>query len=120
MSNQELICIICPNSCRMTVAMNKNGEVESVSGNKCKRGDTYVRDEVVNPVRVLSTIVRLKGGKTRMCPVKSNKPVPKELIVDMAQAVSQLIIEAPVEVGDVVVKNIMGTGADIVVTRELD
>ena len=116
----ELICTICPNSCRMSYTLDEQGNVASVSGNKCKRGETYIKDEVLNPVRMLTSIVRLKNGKTRMCPVRTSKPIPKEFLMPIAKAMTALAIDAPVKIGDIVVKNIMGTGADIIVTRNLD
>lgn len=116
----ELVCTICPNSCRMNYTLNEKGEVVEVFGNKCKRGEVYIKTEVLNPVRMLTTIVRLNGGKTRMCPVRTSKPIPKELLMPMAKAIASLAINAPARIGDVVVKNIMGTGADLIVTRNLD
>jgi CxxC motif-containing protein len=104
----------------MTADFDGKGGVSNIQGNKCKRGETYIKSEILNPVRVLATIVKLEGGKTRMCPVRSSSAVPKDMIKEMAKVVSALKIPAPVRVGDVVVKNIMGTRADIVVTRDMD
>ena len=42
MEEKNLICIGCPMGCPLTVKM-ENGEVVSVTGNTCKRGDIYAR-----------------------------------------------------------------------------
>ncbi len=45
MDVRNLTCIGCPLGCALRVEM-ENGEVLSVSGNTCKRGDDYARKEV--------------------------------------------------------------------------
>ena len=44
MERKELICIGCPLGCNLTVGMD-GGQVVSVNGNTCKRGDDYARSK---------------------------------------------------------------------------
>jgi CxxC motif-containing protein len=122
MDRKELTCIICPTSCQIKVsfAADGSGQVESVEGHRCSQGDKYVRNEVSDPVRALTTLCRLEGGSLRMCPVRTDIAVPKDILEEMAEAVSQIVVKAPVRVGDIVIKGIMGTKANIVVTRDID
>ena len=62
MEKIDLICIGCPMGCPITVEM-ENGEVVSVTGNTCPRGDAYARKEVTNPTRIVTSTVRVTGGK---------------------------------------------------------
>lgn len=119
MSEKRVICTICPNSCDISVVSGCGGEVKSVSGFKCRRGDGYARAEVTAPVRTLTALVQIEGGDIAMCPVRTDKPVPKELLKKIAALAAEIKISAPVKPGDIVVKNIMGTQADLVVCRKI-
>mgnify|MGYP006313546131 CR=1 FL=1 len=113
---RELTCIVCPIGCSL-VAEIEDGKVTSVTGNTCKRGDAYARDELTNPVRSLTTTVKLEGGALPVVPVKSSKPVPKDKMFECMKVINSASIKAPVKIGDVVIKDILGSGADIVVTN---
>jgi len=120
MDKRELTCIICPIGCRLSVDLDDSGDIVSLEGHQCKRGETYVRTEILDPVRILTSIVRLDGGSQRMCPIRTSRPIPREMLREMARACSKLEIHAPVAIGEVVVHNIMGSGADVIVTRNID
>jgi CxxC motif-containing protein len=94
-----------------------NGEVTEVTGNGCKRGIPHAMAEAVNPVRTLTTTVRLCGADRPLLPVRTNKPVPRALLREMVQLLNGITVSAPVEEGSIVVADILGTGADIVATR---
>ena len=111
---RELVCIVCPRGCHMKVDENLN-----VTGNFCPRGEAYARAELTHPTRVVTSTVRLTGGAYRRCPVKTSAPVPKERIPTLMEALNGIEAAAPVAVGDVLVPDILGTGADLVVTREI-
>lgn len=115
---RNLTCISCPIGCPLTVEI-ENGEVLSVQGNTCKRGDQYARTECVHPVRSLTSTVKVNGGIRPVVSVKSSMPVPKELMLECMEIINKAEINAPVEIGDVVVENILNTGADIVATNVL-
>ena len=118
MSTTEIItCINCPVGCRMEVT-HEGGTVLSVTGNTCKRGDIYARQELTNPVRIVTTSVPVEGSATsKMVSVKTAEPVPKGKIFDVMAALAKTEIKAPVHIGDTVLADVAGTGVDIVATR---
>ena len=111
---KELICIVCPNGCRLKVD-EENGY--AVTGNRCARGAEYGRVELLRPTRVVTSTVRCTGGTHPRCPVKTDRPIPKERIFDVMEALEGVSLAAPVSVGQVVIENVCGTGANIVATR---
>lgn len=108
----ELTCIVCPMGCRITVE-NVDGEYR-VSGNTCKRGETYAIQETTCPMRTLTSLVSVKGGESPLCPVKTANVIPKAKIGEALVEVRAASVEAPVKIGDVIIKNIAGTGVDLV------
>ena len=117
MKTKELICVSCPIGCAVTVTLDDNNEVVSVTGNTCKRGDSYARQECTHPERMLTSTVKVTGSRLPVVPVKSAKPVPKELLLDCMQEINRVIVQTPVHIGDVVLSNILNTGVDIVATN---
>ncbi len=111
----ELICIVCPRGCHLSVDENLN-----VTGNTCKRGETYGKNEVTNPVRVLTSTVKIEGGVIARLPVKTSVPVPKGRIFDVMTEINKVCAHAPVAINDVLIPNVLGLGADVVATREVD
>ena len=61
-----------------------------VSGNTCMRGDSYARRELTNPTRIVTSTLK------------------------------DVTAKAPVRIGDVIVENILGTGVDIVATKNVE
>ena len=119
MEKRELICVSCPIGCAITVELDDNGEVLSVTGNTCKRGDSYAREECTHPERMLTSTVKVEGGRLPVVPVKSSLPVPKEMLFDCMKEINKITVKAPVHIGDVVLSNILDTGVDIVATNEV-
>lgn len=117
-SIRELTCIGCPLGCSITVTMN-GGEVVSVAGNTCPRGDAYARKEVTNPTRIVTSTVRVTGGVAPMVNVKTASDIPKGKIFECVEALKGVTATAPVHIGDVVLKNVAGTGVDIVAAKEI-
>lgn len=113
---KNLICVSCPLGCPIEVEI-ENGEVVSVTGNTCKRGDAYARAEITNPVRSLTTSVKVENGLHPVVPVKSSGPVPKDKMFDCMKEINSITVKAPVKIGDVVIENILGLGVDIVATN---
>lgn len=111
----EMTCIVCPMGCRLEVTHEDN-KVISVTGNTCKRGEKYAETEIKAPTRNISTTVALKGGSLKRLPVKTSCPIDKGAIFDVINALKDVEAKAPVKIGDVIVRNICKTGADIVST----
>lgn len=119
MEKRELICIGCPMGCPVTVELD-GGEIASVTGYTCKRGDVYARKEVTNPTRIVTSTVKVAGGAADMVSVKTRDDVPKGKIFECVQALKGVTIQAPVHIGDVVVANVAGTGVDIIATKGVE
>ena len=113
-----ITCISCPIGCEVDLEL-KDDEIRSIEGNRCPKGEEYVRNEYFNPTRTLPTTVRVKNGVLPLVPVKTAKPIPKELLADAMKELAQIELEAPVKLGDIVIENILDTGVDIITTRDL-
>ena len=118
MEQRELICIGCPMGCMLQVTLS-SGEVIEVTGNTCKRGDAYARKEVTNPTRILTSSVRVSGGELPVVSVKTRSDIPKGKITECMEALTEIEVTAPVEIGDVIVENIAGTGVDMIATKSV-
>ena len=109
----KLICIMCPMGCELEVNKSKNGEI-TVTGNTCVRGEVYGKEEVTAPKRMLTALVRTEKG---VLPVKTTKPIPKNMVFKVNQEIGKLQIKSA-KSGNKLIKNVLGTGADIVVTGD--
>ena len=116
--DQIITCINCPMGCRMTVSLSDTGTFLSVSGNTCPRGASYARQECTLPLRMITAVIPVRDSSIPLS-VKTSCPVPKSLISDIMSALSDLVVSLPVNAGDVIVPDILHTGADIVATRSL-
>lgn len=112
---ENIICTLCPKGCYLTVDL-KN---ETVSGNTCIRGKFYGISELTAPMRTLTSTVKIKGAICRRCPVKSSADVPRELVPEIMKLLNDIELTAPVKLGDVILKDVLQTSADIVVTRSM-
>ena len=119
MEERKLTCIGCPMGCPLTVVMNGE-EVVGVTGNTCKRGGVYARKEVTNPTRIVTSTVRVSGGDADMVSVKTKEDIPKGKIFECVKALKSVEVPAPVHIGDVLVKDVAGTGVDIVATKNVE
>jgi CxxC motif-containing protein len=108
---KELVCIVCPNSCRLSI--EQNGSSFTVRGNQCRRGETFAHDEMTNPVRTLTTTVRT-ALSIPVLPVRSLRDIPKAKVKDVMRLLASVTITEPVGIGEIVVKNVLGLGVDIV------
>jgi len=109
-------CIMCPMGCEMTVTI-EDGKVTNVTGNTCPRGPKYAADEVTAPKRMLTTTVAVEGGLLPLLPVVSSTVLPKERVLDCAAYLRGVKVQAPIKAGDVVVKDILGLGVDVIASR---
>ena len=107
---REIICIMCPMGCHLTVT--QNGDEVNVTGNGCNRGVVFAKEEITCPKRIVTTSVKTGKG-VKSC--KTTQPVPKSMIFDVMREVEKLRLK-DAKFGDVVIKNVLNTGADIVIT----
>ena len=119
MAETEIItCINCPVGCRMEV-VHEGENVISVTGNTCKRGDTYARQECVAPLRMVTAVAPVRD---RQMPVslKTRTPIPKKLINDCMKIVMEKPFPAPIHAGDVLIPDVCGTGVDVIATKTVE
>ena len=113
MSNiANITCIVCPMGCPLQVTKLENGY--KVEGNTCKRGEKYGVEELTNPKRVITTTVKLNGSYLNLLPVKTADSIPKGMMFEIMEELDKITVTAPINVGDVIVENILGTGVNIV------
>jgi len=116
---RHFTCITCPIGCEIDVEL-RDGAVVSMDGNKCDKAEDFVRQEVEEPMRVLTTTVRIKGAKWAMLPVRTDKPIPKRLLFDVMRQLAGIELQAPIQVSDVIAGDIAGTGADVIASRSME
>lgn len=114
---KQLICINCPLGCRLNVFL-QDGQVISVSGNTCPRGEEYACQEAVEPLRVLTSLMRIKG-REKPFSVKTSVPIPRRLMFDCVNEIFSHKAFPPIHVGDVVIANVCNIGCDIISTQEV-
>lgn len=120
MKEVNLTCVQCPLGCKLKVKMDDAGVVLDILGNRCNRGKEYAMQEVVDPKRVIPTNVKVINGVDELVSVKTTNPVPKRLMWEIMNIIKETEVEAPVKIGQVIIKDILKTGADIVATREVE
>ncbi|AQM60437.1 MULTISPECIES: DUF1667 domain-containing protein [Clostridium] len=113
---KELICISCPMGCHLKVDVDN----KTVTGNTCKRGEIYGLNEVTNPVRVVTSTVKVNGGELPVVPVKTAGAIPKKLNFECMKVINETTVNAPVKMGDVLIKDVLGTGIDVVASRDIE
>ena len=113
---QNVTCINCPVGCRMIVTLSESGEFVSVTGNTCPRGAAYAKQECTLPERMITAVVPVEGCDTPLS-VKTSRPVPKALIFAVMRELADLRPVPPVSIGQVILPDVLGTGADIIATR---
>lgn len=120
MSTRNLTCIGCPMGCQLTAEL-AGGEVVSVRGNTCARGEAYARKECTHPARTVTGTgtVRCEGGVLPVVSVRTADEVPKEKVFDVARALGAVTVRAPLHIGDVVLADAAGTGVAVVATKEV-
>ena len=115
---RELICINCPLGCHLSVDDKDLSDVK-VTGNTCPRGVTYAVSEVTAPKRMVTSSVPVIGSKAKRVSVKTSAPIPKDKIFDCLAEIKSLTVNAPVAIGDVLLANVCGSGADVIATKEI-
>lgn len=114
---KKLTCIECPQGCQLEVDI-EGGHVIKVTGQKCKKGEAYASQEIENPMRTLASTILTKGLKLKMVPVKTSRPIPKGKLMDAMEEVKKVRLSRRVKVGDVIVRDLLGLGADLITTRD--
>jgi len=121
MKKKEITCIVCPVGCKVEAELGAGAEGTEIkiSGNKCKRGYEYAYKECTMPMRILTTTVAISNGELPVLPVKTDAEIPKDKIIECMKAIRNIKVNAPVYIGDIICKNILETGANIIATRTI-
>jgi CxxC motif-containing protein len=115
---RELVCIGCPIGCQMQVELDDKTVVK-VAGNTCKRGEVYAEKECTNPTRIITSSVEVEGGELNVVPVKTQKDIPKDKIFQCIEILKGVKVKAPIKTGDIIIKNILNTGVDVIASRSV-
>lgn len=118
MEQVKIICITCPKGCSLDVTRDGNA-ILKVEGAGCKRGAEYVEAETRDPRRMVATTVRVTGSLHPLLPVYTAKPFPKPRIKELLSEIRGIELRAPVKMGDVVLKDVLGTGVDVIASRDM-
>ncbi|MCD8194799.1 MAG: DUF1667 domain-containing protein [Coprobacillus sp.] len=111
---KELVCICCPRGCNLTI--DEDGKV---SGNFCPKGKEYALEETSAPKRTLTTFIRVQNRKDTMLSVKTSGAIPKEKMGELMAYINVLKVKAPIQIGDVIVTDILGLGVNLVATKNI-
>jgi len=119
---KKIICTNCPLGCKINLVYADADEVEIIEaqGNRCKRGLEFAKQEITDPLRVVVTSVRVENGEIPMASVRSDKPVPLRLMEEIMGVIRQTKVSAPVKRGDIIIENVLNTGANIISTRTVN
>ncbi|PXV89033.1 CxxC motif-containing protein [Lachnotalea glycerini] len=120
MTKKEMACIVCPMSCHLEVTLDDNNNMIEVIGNTCKRGEVYAKSELKNPVRMLTSTVKLEGGLYKRLPVITSVNIPKDKLFDVMKEINKIEVCAPIKVGDIIISDVCGLHADIVASRSVE
>ncbi len=115
---KRIICTSCPVGCELTVTFDEENIIE-VDGNTCKLGLDYAEQEIFDPRRMVASTVKVKNGYHPLVPVYTEKPVPKPKIFDVLVEIRKVEVEAPVKINDVIIEDVVGTGINVIASRDL-
>ncbi len=111
---KKVTCVVCPKSC--VISASDNGEL---MGYQCERGAEYAAAEIKKPVRSVSSTVRISGCAYHRVPVKTDRPIEKSLVFEAMKLLNSVDLRSPVKIGDIAVTNVLDTGVNFVVTRNM-
>ncbi len=117
--NKKLTCIECPKGCDLSVDI-ENCRVVNVTANNCPKGKEYAASEIENPKRVLTSTVLAQGLALRMIPVRTDSPIPKVKILEAMEEIKRIRINKPVTAGEVLAKDFLGLGVNLIATRQIE
>ncbi len=115
---KHFVCVVCPVGCEVDV-VHDGSKIISMEGNKCEKSEEFVTQELIEPMRILTTTVRIQGSKWPVIPLRTDKAVPKRLFPRIMRQLRRIKLQAPVNMLDVVVRDVLRTGANVVATRAM-
>lgn len=118
MRETELVCVNCPKGCKIKVKLDGN-EVIAVEGYSCDKGLNYAKQEVVRPMRVLTSTVKIIGADSRVLPVITDGEIPLDIWEESMEAIRKMEVLAPVSVNEIIAPNFLETGINLVAGRSM-
>ena len=118
METKEMICIGCPLGCNLTVTIDNNQI--NVSGNTCPNGEKYAKEEITNPSRIITSTIKVVNSNQTRVSCKTNRAIPKDKIFDCMEEIRKASVNAPIKIGDILIKNVANCDADIIATKNID
>lgn len=115
---KHFVCVVCPIGCEIDV-VHEGGKIISMEGNKCEKSVEFVSQELIEPMRILTTTVRIQGSRWPVVPVRTDRAVPKRLFPRIMKRLRLVELQAPVNMLDMVLRDILRTGANIIATRTM-
>ncbi len=117
-------CTTCPSECLLTVEVERDAdgvaEVRSVAGNSCPRGDKFAHQELICPMRVLTTTVAVSGGDEALLPVRTAEAIPLALHAQAMALIRGLVVNAPIHMGDIILPNLLDTNINLIASMDID
>ena len=117
--HKRMVCIRCPVSCLMEVTYTGH-KILKVDNTDCKKGKDYAYQELFEPVRILTSTVFVKNGHLPLVSIRTDKPIPKGKIFEVMKKLSRRKVTAPVKIGDIIIKNVVNTGINIIATKNVN
>ena len=114
---KEMTCITCPNGCHLQI--EEKDEKILVTGNRCKRGETFAISELTHPMRTICSTVRTTCREIPVLPVRVSQVIPKEQIFDVMKEINRVVLDHPVAAGDVIIPHVLGLEADVIATSNV-
>lgn len=114
---RHFTCIMCPMGCDLTAETEENTGNILVTGNTCPKGREYAVQELTDPRRSIASSVLVEGGELPLVSVRLDRPIPKGRIFDVMQVIQQQRLAAPVQAGQIVVKNVLGLQSNLIATK---
>jgi CxxC motif-containing protein len=122
MSKKEMTCIVCPNGCQLEASFENSGpglQVTEITGHLCEKGPVWAEQELTHPVRTVISSVQVDGGDLPLVSVRTDAPVPRNMIFDVMKAIKAAKTTAPVAIGQVLIRQPAGTGCNIIATKNI-
>lgn len=114
------VCIVCPIGCSLIIEKDSSQpEGYKITGNQCNRGVNYALNEMINPTRVLTSTVKIKGLANIMLPVKTDIAVPKDKMFEIMERLKSIEVEIPIKKEDIVLKNVCNTKVNLIATKSV-
>lgn len=115
---KEYTCIMCPTGCDIEVVIDDK-EIISIDGARCEKGEKFVKQELINPMRNIASSVVVNNGELPLVSVRLSELIPRHKIFDVMKEIRKVEIDAPVEIGQVVIKNVLDLGSDVIATKNI-